>query len=234
MEFITTTLIKVFITVMTLMAIVLFTGYRRLGDLTPFDFVISVTMGAVAGSLIIEPNVGISNALIAIFTLGFLKMLISWLSIKSRFLNNQMNFKPIVVIENGLIIKKNLAKVRLPLESLLQMLREKGIFDVTCVELAVLESMGNLSVLKKAEHQAITPQDLNVISLPNTILTPVIFEGKLRENALQKLGFSQEEIAEFKEKNKEKLKEIFIAFLDQNNKFHIINEDIEEQGLFWK
>ncbi len=53
-------------------------------------------------------------------------------------------------------------KLRYHLDNLESQLRDKGIFDFSEVEFAVLEPHGQLSVLKKSQHLPLTPKDMNM------------------------------------------------------------------------
>ncbi len=226
------TLFRVVVSMMMLLVVMLAIGHRSMGEMSPFDFIISITIGAVAGALIIDQRIEILTGLAALFVLGMMQIIVDWLVIKFRALNYQLNLKPVVMVEKGQILKKNLRKARMPVESLLQLLREKDVFDVTMVELAILEPHGKLSVLKKAEHAPITPDQVNINVPPNSILIPVILEGKLQEDTLQGMGFSSQQIEEFRKQHEDKIHEVFIAFMDQNKRVHIIANNVKEQGIF--
>jgi uncharacterized membrane protein YcaP (DUF421 family) len=137
------------------------------------------------------------------------------------------------MVDNGQIIKANLRKARMPVETLLQMLREKGIFDISQVELALWEPHCQLSVLRKSEGTPVTPQQLKLEVKPNRILLPVIIEGELQESVLEKMGFSLEQIHEFRQQNEDKLADIFVAFMDRDHNMHIIKENAQESGIFF-
>lgn len=232
METLGVTLFRVVAGMGILFIIMLAIGRRQLREFSSFDFLTSLTIGAVAGALIVNHGIELVSTLIALLALGGMQLLFGWLSIKIRPLNHKLNFKPLLLVENGMIIKENLRKVHMPVETLLQLLREKGVFDITIVELAILEPHGKLSVLKKAEHMPITPSQVNFSVTPNSILVPVILEGKLQKPALTEMGFSERQIEEFRKQHQDSIHNVFIAFMDQNKRLHVINDDAQEQGVF--
>lgn len=218
---------------MSVLLIVLFiTGRRQISEFSSFDFLISITIGAVAGALIVDTRIELVSAMIAVLALGGMQLLFGWLSIKVRPFNRKLNFTPLLLVSNGQIIKENLRKVRMPVETLLQLLREKEVFDITIVEIAVLEPYGKLSVLKKAEHLPLTPSQVNFSVNPNNILVPVILEGELQEAALSEMGLTKAQIEEFRQQYQDGIQNVFIAFMDQNKKLHIVNEDARGSNLF--
>ncbi|MDF2568881.1 MAG: hypothetical protein K0R55_485 [Sporomusa sp.] len=232
METLGITLFRVAAGMGVLLIIMLTIGRRQLGELSSFDFLTSITIGAVAGALIVDHRIDLVSSLIALLALGGMQLFFGWLSIKVRSFNHKLNFKPLVMVENGQIIKESLRKVHMPVETLLQLLRDKDVFDITIVELAVLEPHGKLSVLKKAEHLPLTPSQVNFAVNPNSILVPVILEGKLQENALADMGFSSRQIEEFHRQHQDSIHNVFIAFMDQNKRLHVINDDAREQNVF--
>lgn len=226
------TLFRVVAGMGVLLIIMLVIGRRQLGEFSSIDFLISITIGAVAGALIVDHRIELVSSLIALLALGGMQLLFGWLSIKVRPFNHKLNFKPLVLVENGQIIKDSLRKVHMPVETLLQLLRERDVFDITVVELAILEPHGKLSVLKKAEHLPLTPSQVNFAVTPNSILVPVILEGKLQESALAEMGFSPQQIDEFRRQHQNCIHNVFIAFMDQNKRLHVINDDAREQNVF--
>lgn len=232
METLGITLFRVVAGMGALLVIMLAIGRRQVGEFSSFDFLTSITIGAVAGALIVDQRIELASALAALLALGGMQLVFGWLSIKIRPFNRKMNFKPLTLVENGQIIKQSLRKVHMPVETLLQLLREKDVFDITTVELAVLEPHGKLSVLKKAEHLPLTPSQVNFSVNPNSILVPVILEGKLQERTLTEMGFSPQQIKEFRRQHQESIHNVFIAFMDQNKQLYVIHEEAREQGVF--
>ncbi|MBP2663925.1 MAG: hypothetical protein H6Q71_1873 [Firmicutes bacterium] len=232
METLGITLFRVVAGMGVLLIIMLATGRRQVSEFSSFDFLTSITIGAVAGALIVDHRIELASSLIALLALGGMQLFFGWLSIKARPVNHKLNFKPLVLVEDGQIIKENLRKVRMPVETLLQLLREKDAFDITIVELAILEPYGRLSVLKKAEHLPLTPSQVNFSVSPNSVLVPVILEGKLQENALAEMGLSQRQIEEFRRQHQDTIHNVFIAFMDQNKRVHVVNEDARGPSVF--
>jgi len=213
-----------------LLLVWLATGRRPFNRLTAFDIWIAMAAGTVSGIGIATPDVDISRIIIALFLLGVVQFFIS------RTISKHYDFSktgPVVVVENGQIINKGLKTADMPIEFLLQLLRQKGIFDITQVELALLENQGILSVLKKPEFTPLMPAHLNISGLPSRILVPVIIEGKLQEDALIKMGFTAKQIDELRCQYQDQLKDVFIAFMDNNSRqIHIVSKGDHESRQY--
>ncbi|MBP2652146.1 MAG: hypothetical protein H6Q74_2971 [Firmicutes bacterium] len=207
-------------------------GKRHVGEMSAADFAVSVTAGTVAGVGIADSRIEVGRVLIALGLLGLVQLVLSWISLKSRSVYKKIGAESVVLIEDGQIIKANLRKVRLTIEMLLQLLREKGVFDITEVELAVLEATGRLSVLKKAEFLPLKPSQVDICVAGNSILYPVIVEGKLEEKALSGLGCTEEQIKALRRQCNDTIDEIFVAFMDKNHRIHVVKEGVKEKGTF--
>lgn len=232
METLGITLFRVVVGMGVLLILMLTTGLRQVSEFSSFDFLILITIGAVAGALIVDPRIDLVSSLVALLALGIMQLIYGWISIKIRPINHKLNVAPLLLVNNGQIIKENLRKVRMPVETLLQLLREKDVFDITIVEVAVLEPHGRLSVLKKAEHLPLTPRQVNFSVTPNSILVPVILEGELQETALAEIGFSKAQIEEFRRQHQDGIQNVFIAFMDQNKRLHVVNEETRGSSVF--
>lgn len=226
------TVFHIIVTMIVLLMMSLLMGKRHLGELTPLDFIVSITIGTVAGAGIVDPSIDLATVVISIIIIGLSQFVISWVTMKNRKIQHKIMFEPTVLIENGIIIKANLQKVRLTLESMLSLLRDKGVFDITEVELAILEPHGKLSILKKAEFKPLNAAQMNINVAPNKILTPIIIEGELQTKNLEQMGFSAPQIEELAKQYQDTLANVFIAFMDQNRKLYVINQDAQEIGIF--
>ncbi|MBP2645653.1 MAG: hypothetical protein H6Q75_1093 [Firmicutes bacterium] len=216
-----------------MIAIWLVMGKRHLGELTAVDFVVSVTAGTVAGAGIADSRIELGRVLVALALLALFQVALSWVSVKSRGMYKNLTSEPVVVVENGQIIKERLCKVRITVETVLQLLREKDVFDITEVELAVLEPNGRLSVLKKSEYLPIKPCQVNLTVAANRILFPVIIEKQIDEQTLRSLGFSDAQIGILKSQYNA-LEEVFVAFMDKEHQVHIVKDKPVYKGSIFR
>lgn len=230
MEKLGTIAFAVVATMTVMLAVWLASGKRQMGELTPLDFAVSIISGTVAGAGIADSRIELSHTLAALVCLGVVQVALSWLTLKYRAVYSRMNYAPTVVVENGQMLKANLGKARLTAEMLLQLLREKDVFDITEVELAVFEASGKLSVLKKAESQPLTASRLGVAVAPNRLLLPVVLEGELQEATLQRLGFSAAEIEKLRAEYASRLDGVYVAFMDKDRQVHLVREDVSESS----
>ncbi|TDX51565.1 YetF domain-containing protein [Orenia marismortui] len=159
-------------------------GRKLLSQITFFEFVTGVTIGTVAGAYIVNSIRGIwvllAPVVLAISTIG-----LSYLTIKSLRIRKLIEGEPVVIIQNGKILEKNMLKARYNLDHLEMQLRGNGVFNLNEVEFAILESTGKLSVLKKTSFVPVTPTDLNLETSYKGIATEIIKDGEVLEQNLK-------------------------------------------------
>ncbi len=162
-------------------------GNTQLGQLTFYEYVSGITIGSIAGSIAsAEPDKFLSHYYdLALFVL--LTYLLSVVTIKSRPLRKLIEGSPSLIIENGLINKKNMKAMRYDLDELNSQLREQGILDLSEVQFGTIEPTGQLSIILKPDFQPVTKRDMN-IHLPNpTFPVELIMDGQvIQENLLKK------------------------------------------------
>lgn len=177
------------VTIVPLMLIVgLFMGKRSIGELPVFDFLVILALGAVVGADIADPKIEHIPTAVAILLIGIVQRIVSTLSIKIRKLGKWITFEPTVVVYNGNLIQKNLRKVRYSIDNILQMLREKDVFHISDVDIAILEANGRLSVSKKMQKTAVTIEDLGLVKRETSISYPLILEGSVSKEVLSFLN----------------------------------------------
>ncbi|RIW28252.1 DUF421 domain-containing protein [Bacillus salacetis] len=225
MEFFQETLIVLgrIITILPLLLfITIYMGKRAIGELPIFDFLIILTLGSVAGADIADPSVQHFHTGAAIIAIGLLQKAVSKLKIKNRKIGRLLTFEPTIVIQDGKLIRQNLKSIQYSIDNILQMLREKGIFDLDDVETGIIESNGSLSVYKNAEKRAATSGDLGISHRSHGICVPVIMEGTIYEKVLQQYNVNQQWLKQkLQEKGVNNSNDVFYASINKNLDLHI-------------
>ncbi len=202
--------------------VILIMGKRQVGQLQVFDFIIAITIGSVAGADIADPSVEHLPTVFAIVVLGAFQWLFSKAVIKYRSFGHFSTFEPTIVIQNGKILNHRLKVIRYSLDTLLELLRGKGIFRVNEVEFALIEANGTLSVLKKSQYESVQPSDIQISTDYLGLSTPLIVEGRIHLSSLKQLNLDenwlQKEINKFGFNSE---KEIFYGEIDSQGKLHI-------------
>jgi uncharacterized membrane protein YcaP (DUF421 family) len=155
-----------------------------------FSVIAGVSIGALGAIFSLDRNLSVWYGLTALATWSVLLFLFAIISIKSTSFRSVVNGKPTVLIENGKVLEENLRKNRVTVNDMMALLREKNAFKLSDVELGVLESDGQMSVMKKSELEPITPV-LQGITVENEQMPRVvIMDGHLVKQTMDDLGIS--------------------------------------------
>jgi len=150
--------------VMYFMALIMirFLGKRALGELGPFDFVVMTGVGHTVVSVALDKSIPFWEGMVILATLAGLEYLMGYLALKNQSLSNVITGKPVVLINQGRIIKENMKREKFNIDDLMQELRKQGIRDLDEVDMGILESCGGFSVLLKEEDEPVSRRDLGL------------------------------------------------------------------------
>ncbi len=205
-----------------LLLVTIFMGKRAIGELPIFDFLIIVTLGAVVGADIADPNIHHLPTAVAIIAIAVLQKVVAKWKISNRKIGRLLTFEPTIVVQDGKLLHKNMKQMRYSIDNILQMLREKNVFDLNEVETAIIEANGSLSVLKKASSNPVTAQDLDIAKTTSSITFPVIVEGNIYSDVLYGLNLDENWLTEqLSNRNINNLDDVFYASINYEHKLQI-------------
>jgi len=174
-----------------LLILVRITGKQHYSQLTFFDFVAGISIGGMGALMAAGLNINIWGVFAALLTFVILLILNGYISLESRPLRKLLRGEPVVVVHNGKILEGNMALMRYSIDDLTTQMREKGFFNITDVEYAILETDGQLSVLAKSQNRPVTPKDLNMSTTYEGISSELIVDGKIIEQNLAQNKLSE-------------------------------------------
>lgn len=166
-------------------------GKQQLSQLTFFDYVLGITIGSIAASLSIDLTSRAWPHWVGLLTWTATVFALQMCTIRWKGADRYLAGEPAIVIMNGNIMEENMRKIRYTLSDLLEQLREQQVFNLSQVGFAVLETNGQLSVLLKPEHQAVTRKDLNLPPPPEGMGSELVYSGVVIEENLKKAGLDR-------------------------------------------
>ncbi|MFD1386478.1 DUF421 domain-containing protein [Oceanobacillus oncorhynchi subsp. oncorhynchi] len=197
-------------------------GKKQISQLTFFDYCVGITIGSIAATLSVDQNVKIINGLVSLTIWGFFPIILAYLGMKSIIFSKITDGKATILIRNGEVLDKNMKKSLITINELLMLLREKGTFKVSDVEMAVLETNGELSVMLKTNQQPVTPQTLGVPLEQEHGPAILIMDGKIMKKSLENLGYSKEWlIGEVQKQGAEEVRDVFLAQIDSRGSLYV-------------
>lgn len=149
-------------------------GNRTVGQLSPFDFVIMVGIGDIIITASMDKTQTLYTGIEGLIALLGLQQLLSYLSLKSTVVRKWVEGTPVILIQDGKIIKENFVKTYFNYDDLRQELHKQGMdmTDLPQIKLARLESCGVFSIIKKPESESLTKQELEIY-LQNIYTNPL-------------------------------------------------------------
>ncbi|MCA1012311.1 DUF421 domain-containing protein [Halobacillus halophilus] len=175
-----------------LLVIGLIMGKRAIGKLPVFDFLVVLVLGSVVGADIANPNVDHIHTIVAMIAIALLQKFIIRNKLRNRKLGKLLTFEPTVVVYNGEIVEKNIKSIHYSIDNILQMLRQKDVYHINDVELALIEANGLMSVKLKPEKEKITRGDLHLPYRGGGYDIPLIMDGTLQKDILERLDKNEE------------------------------------------
>lgn len=198
----------------------------QLRELTFYEYVTGITIGSLAAGLAILIGTSPWAILLALFIFGALTYLLGFVSLKSRAARKLLEGEPTIVVQNGKIMEKNMGRIRYNLDDLLAQLREKGVFNISDVEFAVLEPHGKLSVLLKSQKQSVTREDLQVPGKYAGISSELIMDGEIIYQNLQQNNLDEAWlINELRKQEIHSPQEVTLASLDTQGNLYVDKKD---------
>jgi uncharacterized membrane protein YcaP (DUF421 family) len=203
-------------------------GRKQVSQLSAFDYVIGISMGSIAAEMTINTDAPFFDGLVAMTAYALVAYFISFLTVKSIKLRHFFTGTPVILIQDGKIIRKNLRKSLLDINDLLQECRSSGYFNIDDIAYAIMEACGKLSFLPKTPNRPVTLKDLKLKDTVAGLYANVIIDGNIMEKNLKVIKKEKNWLLkEIKKQGYDNPESIFLAIVDNNYKLTIY-ERIEE------
>lgn len=128
-------------------------GKRTIGEITFFDFAIIIALGTAVGDGMMYDDAPIVHSFVVVAGVLGLQRLMAILTEKNKFLENLVEGKPTLIVENGVIQLDKLHEESLSREELFESLRYEDIHQLGQVALAYMEPSGKISVIKNSPER---------------------------------------------------------------------------------
>jgi uncharacterized membrane protein YcaP (DUF421 family) len=124
-------------------------GKRELGSLEPFDLILLIVIGDLVQQGVTQNDYSVTGALLVISTIALLTVLVSFLNWRVRRLRSPLEGEPIVIVQDGQPIERNLRRERMTVEEVLAEARQQEHDSLEDIRWAVLETDGRVSFIPK-------------------------------------------------------------------------------------
>lgn len=216
-----TLVIKILVIYIITIAIMRLMGKSTIVQMTPYDLVAIIIVGTVASEPLISteflPTLG------ALTTLVILHIIFSKLTLW-QWGNRSFLGEPTLLVKNGEIIEDNMEKTMVSIAQLLSILRSKGYPNISDIDYAILEPIGEISIIPKAENTPVTVKHLEISIDDEGLPIAVIIDGRVQDKNLKLLGKSRDWLMEKLQSNNLDVKDIIYAYVNEKTKRLQINK----------
>ncbi|MBU1347567.1 MAG: DUF421 domain-containing protein [Alphaproteobacteria bacterium] len=140
------------VSVLAYVGLVLFlrlSGKRTLSKLNAFDLVVTVALGSILATTLLNADVPVAEGLVAFASLIGLQYLVTWSSIRWTWVRQGVRSEPTILVRDGQPVTTALRRERVTEAEALSAVRDSGGRDLEEAEVVVLESDGSLTAILK-------------------------------------------------------------------------------------
>jgi uncharacterized membrane protein YcaP (DUF421 family) len=124
-------------------------GRRELSSFQPFDLIMLVVIGDMVQQGVTQNDLSVTGMLVVLVTIALVQVAVSYISFRVRRLRPILDGEPIVLVQDGKPIEKNLHRERISFDDLAEAARQSQIDSLDSVKWAVLENSGSISFIQK-------------------------------------------------------------------------------------
>lgn len=207
-------------------------GKKQVSELSLFDYVVGISIGNFASEMTMNLDGQYINGVIAVIIYGIIAYLVAVLTMKSMFLRRVIIGTPTIIIQEGKILEKNMRKVKIDINDLLEQCRTAGYFNINDINYAIMEANGKLSIMPKGEQKPLTPKDMKIKTTKEGLCANIIIDGNVMMNNLENMNKTEEWLEkELRVKGYKDINNILLATLDVNEKITIYEKNLNMDDL---
>jgi uncharacterized membrane protein YcaP (DUF421 family) len=168
-------------------------GKGDLGELQPFDLVVSLVLAELAVMPMEDLDAPLFHGLMATAVVMFLQCLISYITLKSNSARKVICGTPSVIYDHGKFNIKDMNKLRINMNDVLGQMRLKGYYDFKDIDYLIMETNGDVSIIAPESKTAKRVKRIPIA---------VILDGKIMYNNLEKFDIAKEDLDKSLKKNR--------------------------------
>ncbi len=204
-------------------------GKRQIGEMQPSELVVAIMISDLAAVPMQAIDIPILTGIVPVLTLIVAEVTMSFISAKSKGFRKIVTGEPSVVIIDGHINEKELSKLRLNIDDLMEELRLNNYHDISDVSAAIIETSGKLSVIPKTNARNVTVEDMSLKNLPEDgVSRMLISNGQLDKKELTLSGKSKKWLeSKLRQQGIKNIGEVFLATVNAQGELFVqkVKED---------
>ena len=199
-------------------------GKRQIGDMQPSELVVTMVVSDIASLPMQNTSQPLLSGIIPVMVLVALEVAVSVIMMKSRRFRRLICGSPVVIIEDGKLLQRQMKRLRLTVDDLSAQLRQQNIFSLEDVQYCLMETNGALSVLEKPQKRVPNAEESKVKIDDNKMEAVVVSDGVLLPSSLRLCAQSEKTVSKILSKNHITQDEVFLMTLDGKGSYQIIKK----------
>lgn len=203
-------------------------GKRQLGELQPSELVVTILISNIASVPVEDSSMPMLMGVVPILTLVCLDVIMSSIMLRSAAFRRLMIGSPRVIMSEGVIMQKEMKRLRYTVDDLVEAMREEQIFDLNEIWYAIVETTGKIHFLKKKDYQSAEKADIGCGG--STVDPPavIIRDGHEDQEQMKLMGLSMGWLKEQLREQRLSVTDVFLMTADRNGQSTIIQR---QRGL---
>ena len=220
--------IRTIVLYLVLIAVIRLMGKRQIGQMEPAEFVVTMLVANLASIPMQDGGIPLYSGLVPIVTVLGVELVLSGLSMRSVKLRRLLCGKPVILIENGHILQKNLRSTRVTLDELTELLREKDVLDIGNVQYAILETNGNLSVFPFPKYRPACAKEAGIQVKKQSLPYTIIADGYLYRDNLSLSGKDERWLQRVLQEHRAAVETTWLLTVDGADKVLIVEKEADK------
>lgn len=200
-------------------------GKRQISEMQPSELVVTLVISDIASLPMQNTSQPLLSGVIPVIVLVALEILTSVFMMKSKLFRRIICGSPVVVIQDGKLLQKEMKRLRMTNDDLFAQLRQQDIFSLGDVQYCIVETNGTVSVLEKPGKRNPSAEDMKIKISDTKLDSLVVSDGKLLDNSLKLCGQNKKSILKILNKEKISQKDVFIMTIDGAGDYSIIRKE---------
>lgn len=192
-------------------------GKKQLGELQPSELVTTIMVSNIATLALEEASVPMLMGVVPILMIVCLDVIMSGITLKSQRIRRIVSGSARVIISDGVIDQKEMKNLRYTIDDVTEAMREQGIFDISQVQYAIVETNGKINFLQK-EAPPKNPPEI------------IIKDGEINTDGLSRAKLGEGWVKEILKENGTDISSVFIMSADSDGQYQIVVKDNKRTG----
>ena len=187
----------------------------------PLEFVVAILIADLASVPMQDLAIPLLSGIIPILTILAAELLLSVLCYRFPMWRRLFSGKPVILMENGTLLQKNLSKTRITPDELTELLREKEVVDLRTVQYAILETNGQISALVYPEEKPASAREAGIPVRPMGFPVTIISSGRLLRENLPVAGRSEDWVEGVLRDHRCRVRDVYLLTVEPSGQIYL-------------